>query len=144
MQEPRTVATYKTALMISIVANILVGFFILLRPESFADLLGQPRPYPDTWPRHWGWQLIAINLLYLPGFADPVRNRYQNYLGILIRLSFALFFFSRGDGFIGMGVYDGLFGLLLAFTYWRVVRAHRDRRTQPVAGQASVVGPARA
>ena len=63
-----------------------------------------------------GAQLIAINLLYLPGFLDPIRNRLVNYLGILIRLSFALFFFTQGDGFVPMGIYDGTFGLLLLAT----------------------------
>jgi len=31
-----------------------------------------------------------------------------NWCGIVIRLSFALFFVSQGDGFVPMGIYDGL------------------------------------
>jgi hypothetical protein len=123
MEKPRSVVVYRTVMGISIVLNIVVGIFILLQPDSFASLLGQPRPSPGTWPRHWGAQLIAINLLYLPGWADPVRNRYVNYLGIAIRLLFALFFFSQGEGFTTMGIYDASFGLLLLVTYLRVPRA---------------------
>ena len=35
---------------------------------------------------------------------------------------FALFFFSQGDGFNPMGIYDGLSGLALLFTYLPVVK----------------------
>ncbi|MBZ5617981.1 MAG: hypothetical protein LAQ69_04490 [Acidobacteriia bacterium] len=122
MDRLRSVTIYQTVMGISIVLNILVGIFILFAPDTFAALLGQPRPSPETWPRHWGAQLIAINLLYLPGLSDPIRNRFVNYLGILIRLSFALFFFTQGRGFVTMGIYDGTFGLSLLATYLRVPR----------------------
>lgn len=122
MQKPGSVTTYQTVMGISIILNIVIGIFILLLPDTFATLLGQPLPSPATWPRHWGAQLIAINLLYLPGWVDPIRNRYVNYLGICIRLSFALFFFSQGRGFVTMGIYDGSFGLLLLATYLCVPR----------------------
>jgi hypothetical protein len=122
MDEARRVAVYRTVLGISIALNILVGIFILLAPDRFAVLLGQPAPSPETWPRHWGAQLIAINLLYSPGFRDPIHNRFVNYLGILIRLSFALFFFSQGPGFVTMGIYDAAFGLALLGTYLLVPR----------------------
>jgi len=122
MEKSRSVGIYRVALGISIVLNILVGIFILVLPDSFASLLGQPQPSPATWPQHWGAQLLAINFLYLPGFADPVRNRYVNYLGVIIRLSFAVFFFTQGDGFVPMGIYDGTFGLVLLATYLGVAR----------------------
>jgi hypothetical protein len=67
-------------------------------------------------------QLWAINLLYLPGYKNPVENRYVNWLVIGIRLVFAAFFFSQGDGFIPMGIYDGLWGLTLLVTYLPVVQ----------------------
>jgi hypothetical protein len=49
-------------------------------------------------------------------------NRWPNWCGIVIRLLFALFFFSQGDGFVPMGIYDGLSGLALLFTYLPVVK----------------------
>jgi hypothetical protein len=44
-------------------------------------------------------------------------------MGIAIRLTFAAFFFSQGDGFVPMGIWDGVSGLLLLFTYLPVVRS---------------------
>jgi hypothetical protein len=114
---------YRVVLLISIVLNLVVGAFIALRPEMFTDLLGQPIAVPDTWPRHWGFQLWAINFLHLPGYRDPLVHRWPNWCGIGIRIVFSLFFFSQGDGFVPMGIYDGLSGLLLLATYLPALRS---------------------
>lgn len=116
------VKRYRLFLFLSIAANLAAGIIILFWPDSFTNFAGQPEAHPDTWPRHWGMQLWAINLLYVPGYKNPVENRYVNWLGIGIRLVFAAFFFSQGDGFIPMGIYDGLWGLTLLVTYLPVVQ----------------------
>jgi hypothetical protein len=120
--ENKQVKLYRLVVLTSILLNIAVGIFILLFPATFASLLGQPDPTPDTWPRHWGAQLLAINGLYMPGYWDPITNRWPNWMGIAIRLSFAVFFFTQGDGFVPMGIYDGISGLLLLVTYRPVSR----------------------
>ena len=117
----RAVRLYRIVLGLSITANVLVAFFIIAEPNAFTAMLGQPAAHPEAWPRHWGFQLLAINGLYLPGLWDPDRHRWPNWMGIGIRLVFAMFFFSQGDGFISMGIYDGLSGLVLLLTYLRVV-----------------------
>jgi hypothetical protein len=114
---------YRLVLLISIVLNLIVGVLIFVRPDTFTGLLGQPTAAPDTWPRHWGAQLWAINFLYFPGYRDPLVHRWPNWSGIVIRLLFAVFFFSQGDGFVPMGIYDGLSGLILLATYLPVIRS---------------------
>jgi len=116
------VKLYRLVLLLSIISNLVVGVIIFVSPDSFTSFAGQPNAFPDTWPRHWGAQLWAINFLYLPGYRDPLKHRWPNWTGIVIRLSFALFFFSQGDGFVPMGIWDGVSGLLLLFTYLPVVR----------------------
>jgi hypothetical protein len=116
---------YRVVLAISIALNMAVGVFILVAPEAFARLLGQPDPFPRTWPSHWGAQLLAINLLYLPGYWAPRENRWTNWLGVCIRFGFALFFFVQGDGFTPMGIYDGLSGVALLLTYLPIARGTR-------------------
>jgi hypothetical protein len=116
------VKRYRMLLLTSIVLNLAVGLFILFSPDGFTSLVGQPEAFPKTWPRHWGMQLWAIDLLYLPGYWNPRENRWPNWLGIGIRITFALFFFTQGDGFIPMGIYDGLSGLALLLMYLPVVR----------------------
>ena len=108
---------------------------ICVRPDIFTGLLGQPAAVPDTWPRHWGAQLWASNFLYLGGYRDPIVHRWPNWCGIVIRILFALFFFSQGDGFIPMGIYDGLSGLMLLATYVPLVRSV----TTPVSQRGAAV-----
>ena len=116
------VRLYRAVLLVSIVLNVFVGFFIIFAPDALTDLLHQPVASPKAWPRHWGFQLLAINALYLPGLRDPLAHRWPNWCGIVIRLVFASFFFSQGDGFVPMGIYDGTSGLVLLATYLLVVR----------------------
>jgi hypothetical protein len=118
-----TLKLYRLVLFVSIALNLIVGVIIFVSPDTFTNFAGQPPASPDTWPRHWGAQLWAINFLYMPGYRDPVVHRWPNWCGIVIRLGFALFFFSQGDGFIPMGIYDGASGLLLLATYLPVVRS---------------------
>src|SRR5262245_10629209 len=125
-QGTSAVKRYRVVLMVSIVLNVAVAFFIIFRPDAFTNLLNQPEAFPSTWPRHWGFQLLALNGLYLPGFWNPAGNRWPNWSGIVIRITFALFFFSQGDGFVPMGIYDGLSGLALLLTYLPVSGAARD------------------
>jgi hypothetical protein len=122
VDQTTSVKLYRAVLISSIVLNMAVGVLIMIWPDAFTNQLGQPEAFPDTWPRHWGWQLLAINALYLPGYWDPVVNRWPNWCGIVIRLSVSLFFFSRGDGFVPMAWYDGLSGLALLVTYLPVVK----------------------
>lgn len=122
-QQRSAVKRYRFVLIISIVLNVVIGFFIMFQPDAFTNLLHQPEAFPKAWPRHWGFQLLAINALYLPGLWNPVCHQWPNWMGILIRLTFALFFLSQGDGFVPMSIYDGLSGVLLLATYIPVVRS---------------------
>jgi hypothetical protein len=114
------VRRYKLLLLVSIALNLMVGVIIFVSPDTFTRFAGQPDAFPKAWPRHWGMQLWAIDFLYVPGYLDPQRNRWPNWCGIVIRLTFSLFFLSQGDGFTPMGIYDGVSGLLLLAAYWPV------------------------
>jgi len=114
---------YRAVLLLSIVLNLITGVFIFMSPDGFTNFTGQPMASPSTWPRHWGMQLWAINFLYIPGFKNPIGQQWPNWCGIVIRLIFAAFFFTQGDGFNIMGIYDGTSGLVLLLTYLPVVKS---------------------
>jgi hypothetical protein len=127
-QGTQAIKRYRFVLMTSIVLSVAVAFFIIFSPDGITNLLQQPDASPSAWPRHWGFQLLAINGLYLPGFRDPIQHRWPNWCGVVIRITFALFFLSQGDGFVPMGIYDGLSGLALLFTYLPVVKSAPQKR----------------
>jgi len=116
---------YKALLLLSIVSNLAVGLIIFVAPDAFTRFAGQPDAFPKAWPRHWGMQLWAIDFLYLPGFWDPETQRWPNWCGIVIRLTFAAFFFSQGGGFTPMGIWDGVSGLILLAAYLPVSASAR-------------------
>jgi hypothetical protein len=117
------VKLYKSLLLLSILMNLAVGVLIFVSPDTFTQFAGQPHAFPKAWPRHWGMQLWAIDFLYLPGLRDPLVHRWPNWCGIVIRLTFSAFFFSQGDGFTPMGIYDGVSGLMLLAAYLPVLRS---------------------
>jgi len=117
------VKAYRVMLAVSIIANLIVGVIIFGWPDAFTSFAGQPEAFPKAWPRHWGMQLWAIDFLYLPGLWNPEQNRWPNWMGIVIRFTFAAFFLSQGDGFTPMGIYDGISGLVLLIAYLPVTRA---------------------
>jgi hypothetical protein len=119
------VKRYKILLGLSILLNLTVGVIIFVSPDTFTRFAGQPDAFPKAWPRHWGMQLWAIDFLYLPGWREPNGNRWPNWCGIVIRLTFSAFFFSQGDGFTPMGIYDGLSGLMLLAAYLPVIRSRK-------------------
>ena len=137
MVQTKAVRRYRLVLITSIVLNFAAGVFIMFWPDAFANVAGQPEAFPDSWPRHWGWQLLAINALYLPGYWAPTVNRWPNWCGIVIRLSFALFFFTQGPGFPPMGIYDGFWGLALLFTWLPVVKEAKRPSYQPEAARTA-------
>jgi hypothetical protein len=53
------VKLYRLVLLLSIISNLVVGVIIVVSPDSFTSVAGQPEAFPKTWPRHWGAQLWA-------------------------------------------------------------------------------------
>ena len=48
--------------------------------------------------------------------AERIEHRFPRN-SVAIRFTFAAFFFSQGNGFTPMGIYDAAFGLLLLIAY---------------------------
>ena len=92
MDQTTSVKLYRAVLMTSIVMNMAVGVLIAIWPDAFTNQIGQPEAFPDTWPRHWGRQLLAINALYLPwllgsgraSMAQLVRDRHPPSLCVVL------------------------------------------------------------
>ena len=78
--------TYRVLFVISILGNLVVGFWCIFDPVGFARLLLQPDPFPEPWPRVWGATLIGLHLVYVPGLRNPLFYRWPNWSSIAISL----------------------------------------------------------
>ncbi len=53
----------------------------------------------------------------------PEANRYLAHYVIALRFVFVVFFLWAGGGFLWFALFDAIFGLWLATTYWRAFKA---------------------
>jgi hypothetical protein len=114
---------FKRALVIAMVANVLVGLVELLFPGFVIEFLGLPPALSTVWVRYAGLFLIVLTGTFLPVWLFPEANRYLAHYVIALRFVFAIFFVFAGGGFLWFALYDLVFGIWLATTYWRAFQA---------------------
>ena len=98
----------------------------LASPASLAYFPGFREALPVEWVRITGGMLAVVSLLYLQGLLDPVGARWPNVVGIGARFAMAMLFLSLGGGFLWFALFDVVFGVLLALTYFNL-----QKREQP-------------
>lgn len=121
-------AAYKRVLAANLVLHVAIALFAILFPAALSHLVGLPASYPSGWMRAWGGMLLLTTALYLPGYVDPVRERWPNVIGIVGRAGMALLFLLIAlcaglRGFLWFAVFDGAFAAALVVTYFRLFRA---------------------
>ena len=105
--------TYQVLFVISILGNLVVGFWCIFDPVGFARLLLQPDPFPEPWPRVWGATLIGLHLVYVPGLRNPLFYRWPNWSSIAIKFFMTIIFLSSGRYFYPFALWDFSFGVIL-------------------------------
>ncbi len=116
-------ADFKSALTVAMVLNVFVGLMELLFPSTVVDLLGLPPALSTEWVRYSGLFLIILTGTYVPLRLFPEANRYLAHYVIALRFVFVVFFLWAGGGFLWFALFDAIFGLWLATTYWRAFKA---------------------
>ncbi len=116
-------AGFKRVLTVAIVLNVLVGLAELVFPSTVVDILGLSPALSTVWVRYSGLFLIILTGTYLPARLFPEANRYLALYVIALRFVFVVFFLFAGGGFFWFAVYDAIFGVWLAATYWRSFQA---------------------
>jgi hypothetical protein len=121
--------TYQVLFLISILGNLVVGFWALFDPVGFTRLLHQPEPFPEAWPRIWAATLLGLHILYIPGLLNPLLHRLPNWTSIGIKLFMPILYVSAGHYFFPFAAWDFSFGMILLIAYYRLVGA--DLRLEP-------------
>lgn len=116
-------AGFKRALTVAMVLNVVIGLLEILFPSFIVDLLGLPPALSIVWVQYAGVFLIILTGTYIPPRLFPEANQYMAHYVIGLRFVFVIFFLFAGGGFLWFALYDAVFGLWLAITYWRAFKA---------------------
>lgn len=118
--------TYQRILRINLALHTIVGAVAIVVPGVLSRLMGLQAPSTTGWVQAWGGLLLIVTALYWPGLRDPSRMRWPNIVGIVGRAGAAFIYglvaFSF-PGFVWLGLFDGIFAGLLAWSYFGLFRA---------------------
>jgi hypothetical protein len=110
--------TYQVLFVISILGNLVVGFWCIFDPVGFARLLLQPDPFLEPWPRVWGATLIGLHLVYVPGLRNSLFYRWPNWSSIAIKFFMTIIFLSSGR--ISIHSHSGI-SASVSFCWWLTI-----------------------
>lgn len=126
-QSRRARRRYQRVLGFNMLLHLVIGLTCLFVPGWASDLVGLAEPFPTGWVRGWGATLILVTALYLPGLADPERNRGPNLIGVAGRLWTAVVWAVCGmigeHGFFVFAVFDLFWAVVLGLLYVRLAKA---------------------
>jgi hypothetical protein len=127
-QNASRLRTYRMLFLISILGNLVVGFWALFDPVGLTRFFHQPDPFPGAWPRIWGATLLGLHLLYVPGIINPLFYRWPNWSSIAIKLAMPILYLSSGLYFFPFAVWDFSFGVILLIAYYKLTMSdlHRE------------------
>lgn len=135
---------YRGLFWVAAAYDLILGFVFLFFVEQVAEQLG----FADDLPSYGGYLSLLAAFVFVIGVAyvyvalgDLTRNRDLIAVGAWYKLAYfsvALYYFLVGDYphviFVGFGVADLIFLILMAECWWYVGRAARGTRAQHLAG----------
>ena len=115
--------TYCAVLAVSLAFYLALGVFALAAPMALSDILRRPTADDVGWIRLFGALCLMQIIFYLPGYQNPLRSRYPNVAGVLVRSVMGLVWIVLGGGFIVVGVVELVFALVLGTLFLGWVKA---------------------
>lgn len=120
--------SFKRALTIAIVADLVVGLALLCLAGWVVEFLGLAPVHPLVWVRCVGLLLLALAVVHAPLRIAPQANAFLATYAIGLRGALFVFFLIAGlvaaGGFLWLALYEVLLGVLLGLTFWRDFRSH--------------------
>jgi len=118
--EPQyTYQTFRTILLISVLANVAVALAMMIKPGWVAELINLTAPQPIIWMRYGGLMILILTGTYLPSLIAPQTYTFMGFYTGILRLILVVFFLIAGREFLIYAAYDGFFGILLLASYYR-------------------------
>lgn len=114
--------SFKRALTVAIVGDVVVGLALLCVPGWVVTFLGLAPVQPLVWVRCVGLLLLALAVVHTPVRVVPQANGFLAVYVIGLRAALVLFFLIAGGGFLWLALYEVILGGLLAVTFWQSFR----------------------
>ena len=106
-----------------LLAETILAVALIIWPATFAGLTAWPAPNATLWIRAAGVMWLVIGLFQVPGWFDPIYQRWSNIVGLPWRFLLAVLCACLG-GFawvLAVAEFAAAVGLLLL--YWRALSA---------------------
>ena len=117
----RRLSSHRTIFGLALILQLIIGAIFLFCPSYALGVVGLDKAMGPEWPSIWGATLIFVTTMQIPGWLDPVTQRYPNVIAVLGRGMMVLTFLSHGGPFLWFAAFDAVFGILLALGFRRVV-----------------------
>ncbi len=114
--------TYRRILGAAVITQALAGLVMLAAPAWVAHVLAVG-PAAEGVVRVWGFVLLVVAALYMPGWIDPIYQRWPNVVAILGRCVGVVLYLLLGGGFLWFAVFDAGFAVALSWTYAQAIRS---------------------
>ena len=117
----RRLSSHRRVFGLALGLQLIIGVIFLFCPSYALGVVGLDKAMGPEWPSIWGATLIFVTIMQIPGWLDPVRQRYVNVVAVLGRGLMVLTFASHGGPFLWFAGFDAVFGVLLAIGFRRMV-----------------------
>jgi len=118
----RRIAAYRRLLLLVLSVQSLIALIVLVWPGWALGLVDLARLGTD-WPRAWAGMVLMASAFQVAAWSNPVHQRFPSIVAVLGRALMALIFLSLGGGFLWFALFDGVFCVLLAIGFHRLVIA---------------------
>jgi hypothetical protein len=122
-QADRQRALFRSALGFVLVVEAALALVLLVCPVWSASFSVWPAAGATFWVRAAGAMWVVINLLQVPGWFDPVYQRWPNIVGLPWRFLLAAVCACLGGFFWILAVAELVAAVGLSLLYWRLLRA---------------------
>lgn len=124
----RRLKTFRRVFAVTLVIQVLLCLFVIFTPRFGGWLCGVNVPAWDPVMRIWAATLLLATVLQFPCWYQPIRRRFTVGIAIAGRFWMSGIFFSLGEPFLRMAVYDLIFGVALVTTFHRALIAELQSR----------------
>ena len=117
------IKTFRRLLIINLVLQSVMALGFLFFTNFMLNLFGFDPSVTGGFTKIWAGTLIFASVIQIPSWLSPIPQRITIVIGIIGRAMMTVIYLCLGGSFYLFALYDGLFLVLLAVTFYRMIVA---------------------